>query len=394
MASRADISVCSRFHAFDLARELSRHGMLRDLHTGYPSFIASRFGVRRSHVRSVWSGEPLNRTLAMLHRAGWIDRRDPQVAQRHDRIVASRLRPGADFFIGWAGQCRQSLEVAHGLGMTTIVERGSSHIEWQSRVLTEEARITGLPVEAPHPRTIEQELAEYEQADFIAVPSAFAMKTFVDHGVPRAKLLVNPYGVDLNLFGGSSERDEDRPDASGGLRVLHVGRVSARKGVHYLVEATRSAGASLTLVGAVDAGMSSIVSEQPGITVAGAVPGGDLPGYYRSADVFCLLSVEEGLALVIAQAMAMGLPVIATPNTGAEELIQDGVTGFIVPARDPGAAADRLRQLAADRELRHEMGRRARARVANGFSWTDYGVRARAIYTRIASRQAPAMAAR
>jgi len=155
----ADISVCSRFHAFDLARELSRHGMLRHLHTGYPSFVASRFGVRRGHVRSVWSGEPINRALAILHRSGWIGPRDPYVTQRHDRIVASRLRPGADLFIGWSGQCRQSLTIARRFGMTTIVERGSTHIEWQSRQLTEEARITGLPVESPDPRTIEQELA-------------------------------------------------------------------------------------------------------------------------------------------------------------------------------------------------------------------------------------------
>ena len=128
--------------------------------------------------------------------------------------------------------------------------------------------------------------------------------------------------------------------------------------------------------------------------MAGAVAGSALPRFYRCADVFCLLSVEEGLALVIVQAMAMGLPVIATPNTGAEELIQDGVTGFIVPARDPAAAAERLRQLAGNRELRRDMGRRARARVANGFSWSDYGARARALYLRIASGIAPAAAAR
>src|SRR5436190_4962489 len=287
----ADISVGSRFHAFDLARELSRHVMLRHLHTGYPSFVASRFGVDRRHVRSVWSGEPLNRGLAMLHRAGWIGRRDPHMAQRHDRIVASRLRPGADLFIGWSGQCRQSLDVARRFGMTTIVERGSSHIEWQSRELTEEARITGLAVEAPHPRTIEQELAEYEQTDIIAVPSAFAARTFVERGVPKAKLLINPYGVDLNVFHtNSGSLQPPRHDAAG-IRVLHVGRVSARKGVQYLVEATRRvAGAHLTLVGGIDPGMAAAVGERsPDVTMAGAVTGIALPRFYRSADVFCLL---------------------------------------------------------------------------------------------------------
>jgi len=383
----ADISVGSRFHAFDLARELSKHGMLRHLHTGYPTFLAPRFGVPRAAVRSVWTGEPLNRALSTLHRRGWIEEQpDHYVSQRHDRIVASRLRPGADIFIGWASQCRASIATARRLGMTTIVERGSAHIEWQWNELTQEARLTGLPVAVPHARTIEQELAEYEAADFIAVPSAFAALTFVSAGVPAAKLLVNPYGVDLGLFTAGDMDRRPRADAQRGLRVLHVGRVSAQKGVHYLVEAVaRVPDARLTLVGALDAGIDAVVREKPHVTVVGAVPGRELPRWYGDADVFCLLSVQDGLALVIAQAMAMGLPVIATPNTGAEELIEDGVNGFVVPARDPAAAAARLHELAGAPELRREIGRRARARVADGFGWAHYGERARANYARIAT---------
>jgi glycosyltransferase involved in cell wall biosynthesis len=382
---KIDISVGSRFHAFDLARELSRQQMLRHLHTGYPAPIAQRFGVPRAAVRSVWTGEPLNRALSALYRRGWLhEQPDPYVSQRHDRIVASRLRPGADVFVGWSSQCRESLATADRLGMTAIVERGSAHIEWQRNELLEEARLTGLPVEIPHPRTIEQELAEYSVADFIAVPSAFAARTFVCRGVPAAKLLVNAYGVDLSLFSPDASKQRQQPARANGLRVLHVGRVSAQKGVHYLADAvSRVPRARLTLVGGLDAGIDAALQGRLAITIAGSVPGRSLPGWYSAADVFCLLSVQDGLALVIAQAMAMGLPVIATPNTGAEELIEDGVTGFIVPARDPAAAAARLQQLDEDPELRHEMGRRARARVADGFGWTHYGERARAHYTRI-----------
>jgi hypothetical protein len=379
-----DISVSSRFWAFDLARELLKHGMLRDLHTGYPSFMGPRFGVPRQSVRSVWTGDLLNRALSSLHRrTSLVSRPDCFISERHDRIVASRLRPGADLFIGWSGQCRVSLSVARRLGMTAIVERGSSHIEWQRDELTEEAQLTGLQVEVPDPRSIEQELAEYQAADYIAVPSAFAARTFVARGVPKAKLLVNPYGVDLALFTGPS-LIPSRPVHGTGLRVLHVGQVSARKGVHYLIDAVNQVpGATLTLIGPPQHGMDVWLRKHPAVRVAGPVSGRDLPRWYREADVFCLLSVEEGLALVLAQAMAMGLPVIATANTGAEELIDDGVHGFIVPARDPAAAAKRLRQLAESPELRGEMGARARARIAEGFAWTDYGTRAQAHYARI-----------
>jgi len=377
-----DISVGSRFHAFDLARELSHHGMLRHLHTGYPAFAGPRFGVSRQRIRSVWTGEPLNRALSALHRRGWVgERKDAFVSERHDRIVASRLRAGADVFVGWSSQCRLSLRAARDLNMTTVVERGSTHIEWQRHQLMEERRLTGLPIDLPSARTIEQELAEYDRADFIAVPSAFAATTFVDKGVPLAKLLVNPYGVDLNLFGVSDGVQPRRGKV--GINVLHVGRVSARKGAHYLADAVgRVQGARLTLVGPLEAGIQTFL-RQPSVSVVGAVQGRELPRWYGEADVFCLLSVEEGLALVIVQAMAMGLPVIATPNTGAEELIEHGVHGFIVPPRSPAAAAERIQQLADDEALRRRMGERARARVTEQFNWTHYGKRARAHYMRI-----------
>ena len=382
-----DISVASRFHAFDLARELSHHQMLRHLHTGYPAPVATRFGVPHSAIRSVWTGELLNRALSALHRRRWLhEQPDYYVSQRHDRIVAARLRPGADIFVGWSSQCRLSLAAARRLGMATIVERGSAHIEWQRDELLEEARRARFDVEVPHPRTVEQELAEYEAADFIAVPSAFAAATFVSRGVTAAKLLVNAYGVDLTLFNPGRIQPLRSADNDGGLRVLHVGRVSARKGVQYLLDAVeRVPRARLTVVGAIDTRMDAALRHRHAVTVVGAVSGRSLPQWYRDADVFCLLSVEEGLALVIAQAMAMGLPVIATPNTGAEELIEDGVTGFIVPPRDSATAAARLRQLDDDRELRRDMGRRARERVANGFAWDGYGARARAHYARIAT---------
>jgi glycosyltransferase involved in cell wall biosynthesis len=297
------------------------------------------------------------------------------------------MRPSAaNVFVGWSAQCLCSLDAAHQLGMATVVERGSSHIEWQRKELTNEAQATGLPVDVPDPRTIEQELAEYEMADFIAVPSTFAANTFVSNGVPRAKIFVNQFGVDLMLFSNAIHpRSLHRPT---GLQVLHVGRVGPRKGVHYLMDAVRRIpDAHLTLVGALEPGMDVHVRKSH-VTVTGPVAGKDLPRWYRKADVFCLLSVEEGLALVMAQAMAMGLPIVATSNTGAEDLIEDGVHGFIVPARDPAAAADRLQLLADAPQLRQEMGRRGRARVLEGFAWADYGRRAASFYQRVLDTQA------
>ena len=385
-----DISLVSRFWLFDLARELSTYGMLRHLHTGYPSFLTSRWGVPRHAVRSVWTGEPLNRAMGWLQRGKWIaSTRQSFISERHDRIVASRLRDGANIFIGLSSQCRISLGAAKRLGMTTIVERGSTHIQWQYRELAREASLTGMEVEVPDQQTIERELAEYESADYIAVPSTFVAGTFTAAGVSNAKLLVNPYGVDVTLFSAAGSVQHEQRGSRCGLRVIHVGAVTARKGVHYLAEAVnRVPGASVTFVGSVSPDMSTCLGRYQTARMVGGVPGNDLPVWYREGDVFCLLSVEDGFGLVLLQAMAMGLPVIATSHTGAEDLIEDGVQGFIIPPRDAEAAAVCLQQLADAPELRLEMGARARARVAERFDWTHYGARARAHYARILVDQA------
>ena len=377
-----DISVGSRFHAFDLARELDQRRAMRTLYTGYQAFSASRFGLRSGILRSVWTHEPLNRLFWRLRAAGILrDSRDARLSARFDRIVARRLKPGADIFIGWSSQCRHSLGRAKDLGMKTIVERGSSHVLWQHRILAEEQALTGLPAELPSSATIEQELAEYAAADFIAVPTHFAARTFTEHGLSAAKLLVNPYGVDTGRFAGVERF------LANGMRVLHVGRCSMRKGIHHLIEATRLvANAHLTMVGGIDPGMGAHLKQRH-TTVVGPVSGNNLPTYYADADVFCLLSLEEGLALVIAQAMASGLPVIVTPNTGGEELVTDGVEGFVVPIRSPAVVAERLCWLRDNPAQRLAMGRRARERIQAGFSWSDYGDRALSNYRHVLSKR-------
>ena len=110
---RIDISVGSRFHLFDLARELDSKGVMRTLHTGYPSFLARRFGLRKGMIKSVWTHEPINRLVDKLYRASIIrGGHDVALSERFDRIVSRRLAHGADIFIGLSSQCQMSLRRA------------------------------------------------------------------------------------------------------------------------------------------------------------------------------------------------------------------------------------------------------------------------------------------
>ncbi len=104
--------------------------------------------------------------------------------------------------------------------------------------------------------------------------------------------------------------------------------------------------------------------------------------------VLVLPSIEEGLALVQAQALACGCPVICSTNTGGEDLFSDGVEGFIVPVRDPTALADRMQRLADDPALQETMREAALNRVQSIGGWTDYGDRWEALLRKLTQTRA------
>jgi glycosyltransferase involved in cell wall biosynthesis len=107
----------------------------------------------------------------------------------------------------------------------------------------------------------------------------------------------------------------------------------------------------------------------------GHVPQKELYKYYSSSSVFVIMSIQEGLAMVQPQAMACGLPVICTTNTGGEDIVRDGIDGFIIPIRDVEALKEKLTYLHENQDICKQMGQNAKERVSKGFTWDDYGER-------------------
>ena len=210
--------------------------------------------------------------------------------------------------------------------------------------------------------------AEIQAADSVVVGSGFCARTFVECGVNAAKVHVIPYGVDLGIFAPSQV---DARQAEFG--VIYAGQFSQRKGMSYLLEGYRrfaGTGTTLTLVGKT---MGSMAPLEPFASWFRHVPHltrQDLAAEYCRHDVFVFPTLLEGMGLVVAEAMACGLPVITTAN-GPDELVRDGIDGFIVPQRDPNAIAEKLELLRADPELRRKMGASA-ARRAHEFTWSVY----------------------
>lgn len=366
---KAVVAVHGRFHGFDLARELHRRDLLARLVTTYPRTAARRFLPADLPVTGLGWLEIARRLHARLHLPG---RPDLFVARRFARALAADLPP-ADVLVGWSGATLEAIAPAKARGMRVVLERGSTHIAAQSEVLADAHARWGLEWDATDPRLVERELREYEAADVIVTGSAHARDSFLARGVPAAKVAVNPYGVDLSRFA-----PPERPVDS--KRVLFVGSVGVRKGVPWLIQAFRAMPRDweLHLVGPVERGFEAVLArlDLDRVVLRGPLPGDALAAEYRAAELFCLPSVEEGFGMVILQAMASGLPVVASTATGGVEL---GAT--LVPPADSAALGAALTALAADPEARARLGQAARAAVAHGFSWTEYGDRAAALLT-------------
>lgn len=375
---KVTLSTKGRFQAFNLACELQKQGFLAKLLTSLPRSRAQRFGVDPALTESILAVEVLDRLWGRMPSA--VNRvYSPQfvLCELYDKWARRRIPAGTDLFVGWSSFALRSMRVAKARGATTVVERASSHMLYQQRVLDEEFGRLGVPL-TWDARVIEKTLIEYEEADFISVPSAYARDTFLEFGVPSAKIVQVPYGVDLSQFSPLPKEDDV-------FRVLFCGGLTIRKGVHYLLQAFHELelrDAELLLVGNLSEEITPFLSKYGAANVVhkDPVPFHHLPRIYAQGSVFCLPSLEEGLALVQAQAMACGLPVICSENTGGRDILRDGIDGYIVPIRDVAALKQKILLLYENPEVRLQMGRSARERVSSGFSWAEYGTKMIASY--------------
>lgn len=275
-------------------------------------------------------------------------RRDWQLALQwaaFDRAVAGRLPPGRSVH-AFAGAARHTFRRARALGYAELhLESGSGHVGHARRSYDAAYRAHPLEHDWLGPRLLARTLAEYELADTIWVNSAYARETFLAAGVPAGKLRRRTLTVDPRF------RPPDRPPENPGLHAVYVGGLSVTKGVPVLLEAfARLADprARLTLVGGSGSpgmrrALDEAVRRDQRVRVA---PGDPLP-HLHAADVCVHPSHHDGFGYGPAEALACGVPVIVTADTGMKELLREGETGWVVPTGDPDALLARLEVLAA-----------------------------------------------
>lgn len=182
-------------------------------------------------------------------------------------------------------------------------------------------------------------------------------------------------GVDLSRFpaGWAAERAHERRDSVAPVEILNVGRLDPVKGQAVLVEAMallrdRGVDCHLTVIGGGDAeeDLAAAVSEldlSSRIDLVGAKGQDEVAASFRQADIYCMPSFQEGLPIVIMEAMAAELPVVVTAIAAIPELVVDGESGYIVPPGRADALADAIEVLCTDAERRRTFGEKGRQAV-------------------------------
>jgi glycosyltransferase involved in cell wall biosynthesis len=308
-ALRIAIATSGRFHVLDLARELARLGHDVRLYSMLPDARAEKFGLERRYHRSL-----LAFVAPLVAWQRYAPRIVPKLQNRLlsralDRIVTAVLEP-CNVLICMSGIFVCAIEAAKSrYGARVWLERGSRHILSQAEILAATAGAR------PGPDVIARELAGYRLADRIVVPSLHVAESFERDPGAHTKLFVNPYGTKLDMF-----PYRERGDGAGEpLRLLYAGNWSLQKGCDLLVEVVRATpGVNLTHVGAlIDA---DFPVDRSRFVHHDAVQQTELARFYAEAHGFVLASRQDGFGLVLAQALASGLPVICTDRTGGEDL--------------------------------------------------------------------------
>jgi glycosyltransferase involved in cell wall biosynthesis len=293
-----------------------------------------------------------------------------------DRIVAERLprlKSVSAVICGEDGS-HNIFAAARDLGMRRIYELPIGyHPSWR-RILAEERNLSPefaalLPGVTDSEQKLARKREEAALADLILVPSDFVRDTLLEKGISRGKIRVVPYGAPIQLPAKTWKTAHGTP-----LRLLYAGGIHQRKGISYLLSAVQKlhrADVSLTLIGAMPDFPEVFAPYRDFFTHIPPVPQQTVQEQIRNHDVLVLPSLFEGMALVILEAMAAGIPVIVTPNSGALPIVRDGIDGFVVPIRSSEALMEKICWFADNRESLVVMGRNARLR-AEEYSWERY----------------------
>jgi len=328
------------------------------------------------HAYPTWE---LVRTLAMRMTRGPIaaDMAWDRLSHHFDRLVARRYVERTEAIHSYEYTARDGFRRAKSHGVARVLYLPSLDSRRFEEIRRRE-RCEWPELAGPYDEYFDSKFAErYERrceeidlADVIVTNSTLTARSHVDAGARAEKFLAVPLAAPPTI-----DAVRDRPAGAGeSLKVIWAGSFSLRKGAHYILQAWEhlNAGraAQLDIYGAIAVPERLLARAGSGITFHGSVARPELFRAFEAADVLVFPTLSDGFGMVVTEAMAHGLPVIATTEAGAADLVTPE-SGLIVPAANAQALADAL-QWCLDNRLAISAMRHGALAMARQRQWADY----------------------
>ncbi len=299
-----------------------------------------------------------------------------------DSFVAGRLKnlqEKIDAVYSYEDGALKTFACARKMGIATVYDLPIAYWELAQKIYDEEAiRLpqwaSTMPGRLDSQKKLARKTRELELADTVVVPSSFVENSLPEWARKRKQIVRSAFGTPLvGLFRERTEfKSFDRP-----LRILFAGSMTQRKGLADVFAAMKILNRKdiqLVVMGSPVLSSEFYRKEYPDFIYESPRPHAEVLELMQTCDVFVLASLVEGRALVQQEAMACGLPIIITPNTGGEDLVEEGKTGFLVSVRAPEKLAEKISWFADNRRLIPEMGLAAHNKAVK-YTWDGYAER-------------------
>jgi glycosyltransferase involved in cell wall biosynthesis len=293
-------------------------------------------------------------------------------------------RAAADVVVACEISALVTFQRARRLGWMTVLDAPAMHHRTQDRLHEDD----GPPRLRRRIRRVKD--LELALADHVLTVSEEARQSYVEAGVPRERVHCVPLGVDLGLF--QPETGQVGSGSTDCPTFVFAGPASRRKGLDLLLEAfarvrTAEPSARLLVIGPAGDATPLLGPPPSGVSVLGRLPQAELAARFRSADCLVLPSRNDSFGMVVAEALACGLPVLVSDHVGARSLVLEERNGWVVPAGDSRALAERMLWCARHREALHGM-RSACSASAAGAGWSSYHERVAALFAALERAEA------
>lgn len=367
---KVNILVGGTFHFPMMMQRLEEQGYDVMVYSSTPSFKVKQ-PVDRKRVKFIPQlFQIINKCLKF---------RIPQTLRHFDTVIfdflASIMMRRCDVLIGFAGCSLISAKLAKRRGAVFFLDRACPHFGWVQERLAVESVYLGIPFARPLKAQVSRNLAEYQLADGILVPSIYTEKSFVEEGFVADKLCrvgLEPPHFDYN------EREIDR-SKNKQIVVGAVGNGLARKGFYYLIKAFSELPHTNILLKIrtnrsevfEQKELRELIKKDKRIQLVDYIR--DINEFYKGIDIFCSSSFDDGFSAVLVEAMRNGNAVITTTTTGASDFVDNKKNGLIVPSKDLDALKLSLAHLIENPEIRAVMGQNAKMKMQKVLDEKTYG---------------------